>query len=223
MKETKMNNEKQCREAFFTWAESKTLDETHGHVAYRAWQTAWNAALNAQPLDHYQRLADTVRQVDGNIAELRQRYVQQAQPALDAYCIRKIEEALNPTGMRLNDGKARIDIGILSRLYKLAQQAHPADDVMRAIKNVPAFNMNGYDDDDVRRLHDWAVSLVHLADAQPAQPAVEPKGFRVRVDPDTGEHLPYFDAQQAQPVEGSRFGSPELCDMILKDVQQKHS
>lgn len=40
----------------------------------------------------------------------------------------------------------------------------------QALRNPPEFNMNGYDDDDVRRLHDWAVSVVHLAEqAQPAQ------------------------------------------------------
>lgn len=60
-----------------------------------------------------------------------------------------------------------------------AVYAQPAADLMRAIKSVPTFNMNGYDEDDVRRLHDWAVSVVYLADppapppfvAQPAQPA----------------------------------------------------
>lgn len=41
--------------------------------------------------------------------------------------------------------------------------AQPVEALARVIKSVPAFNMNGYDDDDVRRLHDWAVSVVHLA------------------------------------------------------------
>lgn len=45
----------------------------------------------------------------------------------------------------------------------LQPAAQPVDALARVIKSVPAFNMNGYDEDDVRRLHDWAVSVVHLA------------------------------------------------------------
>lgn len=171
---------------------------------------------------------------------------QQAQPAqrlsLPDFMVRRIESALNPSGMHLNDGKVRIDGSTLQRLYEIAQQRNdhgiygvelyccgnpePSIDAQQAqpaqktcanqmreagkpsprtcqtcglgpcsiaqqahpilqpaawrkvIEEAPAFNMNAYDDDDVRRLHDWAISLIHLAEqaarpshAQQAQPA----------------------------------------------------